>query len=119
MGTLFWTSCTLFDCGDYAATNALLDELIALADEKGSSYWKAFEMVIRGWVLAMTGKASEAVRMITSGVTALRSTGTTVAMTISLSHLATAYAQLGQFRATASAHSKYASAFERSRRLRD
>jgi predicted ATPase len=45
----------------------------------------------------MTGKASEAVRMIKSGVTALRSTGTTVGIPFYLSNLATAYAQLGQF----------------------
>ena len=56
----------------------IVDELIALADEKGALYWKAVGMMSRGWVLALTGKASDAVQMITSGITACRSTGATV-----------------------------------------
>ena len=35
-------------------------------------------MMIRGCVLALTGKASDAVQMITSGIAACRSTGATV-----------------------------------------
>ena len=31
-------------CGNYAAANAQLDELVALADEKGAVFWKAFGM---------------------------------------------------------------------------
>ena len=51
----------------------------------------------QGCVLALTGKASDAVQMITSGITAWRSTGATVLMPWFLSHLARAYAELGQF----------------------
>ena len=54
-------------------------------------------MMQRGCVLALTGKASDAVQMITSGITALRSTGATVWCPSSLSYLASAYAELGQF----------------------
>ena len=32
-------------CGNYAAANALSDELVALADEKGALFWKAFGMM--------------------------------------------------------------------------
>jgi predicted ATPase len=54
-------------------------------------------MSLRGWLFALTGKAAEAVHMITSGITAWRSTGSTFYMPTQLSHLARAYAGLGQF----------------------
>ena len=76
---------------------AIVDEVVALADEKGALFWKAFGMMHQGCVLALTGKASDAVQMITSGITAWRSTGATVWMPLYLSYLARAYAELGQF----------------------
>ena len=84
-------------CGNYAAANAEADELAALADEKGALLWKAFGMSMQGCLLALTVKASDAVHMITSGITALRSTGGTLWMPLWLSHLTRAYAELGQF----------------------
>jgi hypothetical protein len=57
-------------CGDYAAANAQSDEVIALADEKGASIWKVGGMFARGLVLALTGKASDAIHVITSVHTA-------------------------------------------------
>ena len=39
-------------CGNYAAANALIDELVALADEKGALFWKACGMMsarLRYW----------------------------------------------------------------------
>ena len=45
-------------CGNYATAHAQLDELMALADERG----KAVGTVARGRVFALTGKASDAVR---------------------------------------------------------
>ena len=52
---------------------------------------------MQGCVLAMTGKASDAIRVITSGATALRSTGSTMWLPLCLSYLARAHAELGQF----------------------
>ena len=60
-------------CGDYVAANAPVDELIGLADERGALYWKALGTAERGWLFASTGKASDAVRAITLGITSLRS----------------------------------------------
>ena len=91
------TSLTYILCGNYAAANALIDELVALADEKGALLWKARGMMDRGWLFALTGKAADAVQMITSGITAWRSTGATVCVPLYLSYLARAYAELGQF----------------------
>jgi predicted ATPase len=86
-----------FYCGDYVTANALADELVALADEKGAFFWKAFGMMNQGWLFALIGKASDAVPMITSGITGFRSTGTTMWIPMYLSHLARAYSGLGQF----------------------
>jgi predicted ATPase len=97
MNALVYASMTRIHCGNYAAANAQLDEVVALASEKGALLWKALAMLVQGWLFAVTGKAADAVQMITSGVTALRSTGATVWIPSYLSHLAGAYAQLGQF----------------------
>src|SRR5262249_35327964 len=84
-------------CGNYAAANAEAEELITLANEKGALFWKAQGMSKQGCILAVTGKAAEAVQMITSGVAAWRSTGSTAWMPLYLSYLGRAYAELGQF----------------------
>jgi predicted ATPase len=82
-------------CGNYATTNAIADELVALADEKGSSFWKVIGMLFQ--VFALTGKAADGVQIINSAVAAMRSTGTTLWLSLSLPYLAKAYADLGQF----------------------
>jgi predicted ATPase/class 3 adenylate cyclase len=84
-------------CGNNVAANARADEVVALADEKGALLWKAAGMMNQGCVLALTGKASEAVQMMTSGITAFRSTGATLWMPWYLSYLARAYAALDHF----------------------
>src|SRR6516225_3054997 len=83
-------------CGDYATANALADEVVALANEKGASYWKAFGIMNQGLLFALTGKALGAVETIGSGLTAWRSTGSTLWMSLYLSHLALAHAELGR-----------------------
>jgi predicted ATPase len=84
-------------CGNYAAAKAKSDELMKLAEEKDASMWKAAATAYQGLIFALTGKASDAVQKITGRISAFRSTGATVAGPLWLSHLATAYAQLGQF----------------------
>ena len=84
-------------CGNHAAAAAQADEAVALADEKGALVWKAFGMINQGWLLALTGKASNAVQMITSGIAAWRSTGSILWIPFFSSHLARAYAEPGQF----------------------
>jgi class 3 adenylate cyclase/predicted ATPase len=83
-------------CRDYAAAIAQVDELIALADERGAPYWKATGTALRGWLFVLTGKASDAVLAITSAITSLRSTGTTLYEPRHLWYLAMAHAELGQ-----------------------
>ena len=96
MYALYNTSLTHILRGNYAAAKAEADELAALADEKGALLWKAWGMMNQGCVFALTGKASDSVHKITSGITAVRSTGGTLWMPLYLSNLARAYAELGQ-----------------------
>jgi hypothetical protein len=78
MSALTMTSFTYICCGNYTTANAQSDETVAVADEKGAVQWKARGILNRGWVLALTGKASHAVQTITSGIAACRSTGATI-----------------------------------------
>jgi predicted ATPase len=84
-------------CGDHAAASAEANELVTLADEKSAPYWRAAGILLQGRILGLTGDVSEAVQMITSGIAAWRSTGTTLLLPFYLSYLATAYAKLSQF----------------------
>ena len=93
---LFFASFVPIFCGHYTAADAQLGELAALADEKGSLFWKSHCMSLHG-SLVSSGEPAEAVRMITTGTKAFRSTGATFLMPFYVSNLATAYAELGQF----------------------
>ena len=57
--------------------STLADELIALADEKVRQLWnERLGLLYQGCVLALTGKASDAVaRLITAGMAAFRGHG--------------------------------------------
>ncbi len=77
--------------------HSLLDELIALADEKSAPYWKKLGVTQQGCVSAVTAKAADAAPMITAGIAAHRSAGVTLYVPFYLSILAHAQAELGQF----------------------
>ncbi|HLZ03769.1 MAG TPA: adenylate/guanylate cyclase domain-containing protein [Bradyrhizobium sp.] len=94
---LIVTSFAFIFCGNSAAARANIEEVEALADEKGSQFWKAIGMANQGCALALTGQTSRAVKMITSGLAAFRSTGSTLFTPWYLSNLAKAHAELGQF----------------------
>jgi len=69
--THFWT-------GNYATATTHIEEVIALSSEKGALFWNALGKMNQGCVFALTGKASSAIRTLTSGITAWRSTGSTI-----------------------------------------
>jgi predicted ATPase len=83
-------------CGHYIAANAQLDEVVALANEKGSQFAHAAATLAQGWLFVLTGQASKGVTMLNSGIDALRSTGATPGPWY-LSYLARACAEQGQF----------------------
>ena len=97
MFALYCASFTHIFCGSYATTNAIVDELVALADERGALFWKVQGMRAQGQLLALTRKAADAVQTSTSAHIAWRSTGSTAFVPFYLSYLASAYAELGQF----------------------
>jgi class 3 adenylate cyclase/predicted ATPase len=91
------TFVTLMLCGEYAAANSNLHNLIALANEKDTLYWKAEGLLDKGCILALTGKYSEAIDTITSWIAPFRSTGATWFVPTYLLFLASAHAELGNF----------------------
>jgi class 3 adenylate cyclase/predicted ATPase len=97
MYALTVTPMTLIFCGHYDAAKAQSDEVIPLAEEKRATLWKAVGMTSRGYALALTGRASDAVHTITSGIVAWQSTGSTLWKPVHLSYLGVAYAELHQF----------------------
>src|SRR5262249_2671845 len=74
-----------------------LDELLQLAEDKGTSWWKAFGMMEQGWLLALTGNVSDGAPLTASGITLWRSIGSMYWLPTFLSYLAMAYAELSQF----------------------
>jgi hypothetical protein len=82
---------------DYMTAGSVVDELVALADEKGAEWWKAVGTLMRGEVFGETGNASVAAQTITLGFTAQRSTGATFNIPTFSSCLARAYADLSRF----------------------
>ena len=92
MYALFLATVTYIWRGNYATANANAQELIALAAEKGALFWKAHGMRLQGQLLALTGKAADAVQIITSALNLWRSTGSTSFLPIDLFYLAKLYA---------------------------
>ncbi len=95
MPTLSHVSLTLTNCGNYAIAEALIDELMALAGEKGTAVWKASGQFRQGSLLVLTGKPSVALRVLSFATSTYRSTGGKAPGAFIF--LALAHAQLGQF----------------------
>ena len=97
MAALAITSLSHIHCGNYGLAKEQLDELCALADEKGAVFWKVGAMLLLGCVSALNGKAADAVDTVEVGIQAWRSTGASLWMPMYLAHLIGAYADLGRF----------------------
>jgi predicted ATPase len=97
MLALWTTICTHTQTGNYEPTRALADELVALAAEKGTPFWKTIGIMFRGCASALVGRAADAVQAITAGLFAYRSMGSTLLVPFYTSCLARAHANLGQF----------------------
>jgi predicted ATPase len=91
------TGLTRTFCGYYAAATTQAYELARLAEEKGAAQLKAAGMMTLGWSFASMGKPAEAVKLLTSGTAAYRSTGARVYMAAFLPYLARAYMDLGEY----------------------
>jgi class 3 adenylate cyclase/predicted ATPase len=83
-------------CGNYDAANERINELVALAEEKGAPFRKAEGVLRRGYVLTLTG-AAKAVEVVTSGINLWRAAGSTIFTPEHEFILAAAHADSGQF----------------------
>ena len=97
MNALVFAAFTYTQCGNYPTSTALWDELVELAEEKKAFFWTVAGLLGRGRMWALSGNATEAVRLLTSGLTGARSMGSTVYLPIHLSALTGAYSDLGEF----------------------
>jgi class 3 adenylate cyclase/predicted ATPase len=84
-------------CGNYHSANERLKELVALAEEKGATFRKAEGVLRRGYILTLTGEATEAVEIVRSGIDLWRSAGSTIFTPEQEFMLAIAHANSGQF----------------------
>ncbi|MGO4836367.1 hypothetical protein AB4144_29400, partial [Rhizobiaceae sp. 2RAB30] len=97
MFVLTHTALTHLVSRNYEAAKREAEELVAVAGDKGSLFWKAVGTMAQGWVFALTGEASDAADRLTSGLAAFRSTGSTLWMPLHMSCLAIAYRDLDRF----------------------
>ena len=97
MYVLLLASFTHTFCGNCATATALVNEVTALADEKGSLVTKAIGALVQAEIFALNDNATAALQSNIDGLNAFRSTQQTVFIPIYLSWLARTYAKLGKF----------------------
>jgi class 3 adenylate cyclase/predicted ATPase len=81
---------------DAASAAKLADDLVALAQEKGSLYWKSYGLMLQAWLMADGGAVAEAIPNVISATDAMRSTGATAYAPWYLAFLAQAHADRGE-----------------------
>jgi len=84
-------------CGNYEAANERLEELVILAEQKRAPFRKAEGVLRRGYILTLTGEATKAVEVVTSGIDLWRSVGSTIFTPEQEFMLAIAHADSGLF----------------------
>jgi class 3 adenylate cyclase/predicted ATPase len=84
-------------CGNYDAANEPLKELVTLAEEKRAPFRTAEGVLRQGYILTLTGEATRAVEMVTSGIELWRLAGSTIFTPEHEFMLAIAHANTGQF----------------------
>jgi class 3 adenylate cyclase/predicted ATPase len=96
MYALNTTSYLHLHCRNYSVALAQYDELLALADERGTVFWKQIGIYIRLLILGVVGKAnpSDTTNMRSAGS---KLAGSTLERPFLQSQLAGIYADLGQF----------------------
>jgi predicted ATPase len=84
-------------CGNYAAGSECVRELVALADVKGSLYWKTAGQASEAALLALSGDPANSIPMMISTRNAYEATGAKFLAPLYLAVLSTSYAALGKF----------------------
>jgi hypothetical protein len=78
----------LIFCGKHTEANKLLDEIVALTNERGALYFNSHGIMFQGCLFAATNKAFDSVRVMVPVIASLQSTGSTLWMPLYLSSLA-------------------------------
>src|SRR5262249_13047963 len=97
MFSLYMASLFHISCSNYSLADELAHELSIVADQKGAVLWKASSLIYQGCVSAASASPTDAVPLMTAGIASYRSTGATALLTVFLSYLGKAYADLGLF----------------------
>jgi len=97
MNALAWALDLHIWCGNYDTEKATLDELCALAEDKGASAWSAYGIAYKGVFFFRTGHSLDAISTITAGITEMDSMGATQWRPAFLTYLAAAHADRGNF----------------------
>jgi predicted ATPase len=97
MFAFYMASIFHISCRNYSLVNELARELFTVAEQKGAVLWKASSLIYQGCVDIASAKPADGAALITAGIADYRSTGATALLTIFLSQLGRAYADLGQF----------------------
>jgi tetratricopeptide (TPR) repeat protein len=93
---LMFAAWTHFCCGRVATAKEEADQTVALADEKGEPFYKAFGLLMQALTSSAEDKAERAVARMTSTLAAYRASGATLLTAHVLSYLANACAKLGR-----------------------
>jgi tetratricopeptide (TPR) repeat protein len=97
MYTMSGALIALIHRGDVHEATDICNELVRLADEKSSTFWKGCGEILQGCVSTLIPDFSAAIRFLTSGIAAFQSTGSTYWTPTALSYLSKAYAAIGEF----------------------
>jgi len=98
MHTLSWVILIQILCGYYATAIRLVNELLTLADDKDTTFWKAWAMMNKGLLLALTGDVSGGTHASSAGIAAWQATGATMCLPYYSSCLAMDHAKIGEFK---------------------
>lgn len=62
-------------CGDLTGARAVLEELIALADQHGFAFYTTLAAQEHGWLVALEGRPEEGIRLLEEGLATARAQG--------------------------------------------
>jgi len=83
-------------CGEVSRVAALADEQSAVCRDYGIPYWQSWAEMLKGWVLARQGHATEGILAVRRGLAAHRETGAVVGVMHFLTLLAELHGLAGQ-----------------------
>ena len=86
-----------FQAEDATTAGPTVHELLTLANDKHAMHWKRNAIALQGWILARAGKATDAINLFQSAITAMLEAGAKAWMPFYFALLSSAFADQGQF----------------------